>query len=782
MLKNFLKLTWRNLWRHKGFSLINILGLTVGMACAVLVWIWVKDEFSYDRFHENTNELFCVYNISHSPDGEDEFYTVNPIALGPHLEANYPEVLNSTRFFEQPFSLGNGEKHYTVSVVLVDASFFEMFSFPLIEGDPESVLVHPYSIVLSERAAKKYFGDKDPLGKTLLVNNSFDVTVSGIAEDVPANSHIQFDYLMPILVFKEAFKFDMDDWGNFSFRTYIQLAKNVPYRSVEQKISGLIKEHYPESEKTLHLQPLSKIHLHALGGGGQILYIYVISALIGFIMLMACINYMNLSTARSVHRAREIGIRQIVGAKRKDLIIQFLGEAVFISFIAMLASLILVYLLLPYFNKIMGKPLMLSISTDFLLILLATALLTGIVAGSYPSFFLSSLKMMVSIKKKISVRGKESLFRRFLVVVQFGFAIFFIIVTIGMYRQLKYIQTKDLGFNKDNIVCMRMDSELVRKYYPFKNRLLENPYILNVACSNTTPDVRQSSYSGNLVRWEGMAGNSDLTILHWLGVDFGFLGAYQLEMAQGRFFSIDFGTDWDESVVLNETAVKAMGMESPLGKKLYLGDDSAFTIIGVVKDFHFQSLHHKIEPLAMKMGWALSQISIRIAPHHIPETLRFIDNTLKDVIPGQPFDYEFFNARLEQQYKEEQTLESLLKFMAGLSIFISCLGLLGLVAFSLAQRTKEIGIRKVLGCSVPGIAALLSKDMIKWILIANLFAWPVSYYALNKWMHNFYYRSRVDLWIFIVSGAITLTLAMLTICYKSIKAATTNPVDSLRNE
>ena len=347
---------------------------------------------------------------------------------------------------------------------------------------------------------------------------------------------------------------------------------------------------------------------------------------------------------------------------------------------------------------------------------------------------------------------------------------------------MNYIQKKDLGYNKDNIVCIRMDTELAQKYYPFKNRLLENPNILNVACSNTTPDVRQSSYSGNLVRWEGMEGNSNLFILHWLGVDFGFREAYQLNMAQGRFFSVEFGTDWDESIVLNETAVKAMGMESPVGKKLYLGDDLVFTIIGIVKDFHFRSLHHEIEPLAMKMGWAFSQISIRIAPHNVPETLRFIDNTIKDVIPGQSFDYEFFHARLDLLYKEEQTLESLLNFTAVLSVFISCLGLLGLVAFTLAQRTKEIGIRKVLGCSVPGIAFLLSKDILKWILAANLLAWPVSYYALSRWMHNFPYRSRMDFWIFVMAGAMTLIIAMATIGYKSIKAATANPVDSLRYE
>lgn len=782
MLKNFVKLTLRNLWRHKGISLINILGLAAGMACAVLVWVWVQDELSYDRFHENANKLFRVYNISHGSDGADKFFTVNPIALGPHLEANYPEVLNSTRLFEQPFRLGDGEKHYTESVALVDTSFFEMFSFPLIKGSPESVLVHPYSIVLSEKAAKKHFGEGDPMGKTLRVNNSFDVTVAGVAEDVPVNSHLQFDYLMPFLLFKEAFKLDMSNWGNFSFRTYVHLAKNVPYRSVEQKITGLIREHYPESEKTLHLQPLSKIHLHALGGGGLIMYIYIISALTGFVLLMACINYMSLSTALSVQRAREIGIRQVVGANRKNLIQQFLSEAVFISFIAIGISLALVCLLLPYFSKILGKPLTLSVSVEFLLISIGIALLAGVVAGSYPAFVLSSLKMTYSIKKMIFVGGRGSWFRRFLVVMQFSFAIFFIVVTIGVYKQMSYMRKKDLGYNKDNIVCIRMDTGLARKYYPFKNRLLENPNILNVACSNTTPDVKQSSYSGNLVRWEGREGNSNLTILHWLGVDFGFREAYQLEMVQGRFFSVDFKTDWDESVVLNETAVKAMGEESPVGKKLYLGDDSAFTIIGVVKDFHFRSLHHKIEPLAMKMGWALSQISIRIAPHNVPETLRFINDTLKDVIPGQSFDYEFFNARLEQQYKEEQTLESLLRFMAVLSVFISCLGLLGLVAFTLAQRTKEIGIRKVLGCSIPGIAFLLSKDMIKWILTANLLAWPVSYYALNRWMHNFSYRPQMNLWIFVVSGAMTLIVAILTISYQSIKAALANPIDSLRYE
>lgn len=413
MLINFVKLTWRNLYRHKGFSLINILGLAVGMACAVLVWVWVQDEFSYDRFHENANELFRVYNISHSPDGAERFFTVNPIALGPHLEANYPEVLKSTRLFEQPFRLGDGERRYTVSVALVDASFLEMFSFPLIKGDPKSALVHPYSIVLSERAAKRHFGDDDPVGKTLQVNNSFDVTVTGVAEDVPANSHLQFDYLMPILVFKEAFKFDMDDWGNFSFRTYVQLAKNVPYRNVEHKIAGLMKVHYPESIKTLHLQPISKIHLHALGGGGLITYIYIISALVGFVLFMACINYMNLSAVRSVQRAREIGIRQVVGANRKDLIKQFLGEAVFISFIAIGISLTLVYLLLPYFSTILGKPLTLSFSIDFLLISFCIAFLTGVVAGSYPAFVLSSLKMTFNIKKMVSVEGRGSWFRHF---------------------------------------------------------------------------------------------------------------------------------------------------------------------------------------------------------------------------------------------------------------------------------------------------------------------------------------------------------------------------------
>lgn len=779
MIKNYTKITFRNLKKHKFYSFINITGLAIGIACCLIIFLWTQNELGYDRFHENAGELYRI--AQESPQGGKVFhFAATPSGLGPFLKEQYPEIIHSARHTPTRWDIGRKEIHFRERVALVDESFLQMFSFPLLEGTPQAALEDPYSIVISEEMKKKYFAGEDPLGKTLRVGERLDLNVTGVIQDIPKDSHLRFDCLVPFMLLGE-FDFNMKDWENNNYWTYIQLTENASSQEVEAKISGIIQKHVPRSSSVLHLQPVVRIHLYALGGGGLITYIYIFSGMAVFILLIACINYMNLSTARSANRAREVGIRQVVGANRTQLIKQFMGESILYAFIALIIGLIILHLVLPTFSQLAEKPLRMDYSVSIILVLIGLTLFTGILAGVYPAFVLSSFQAIRALKGALKSRGGNALFRRILVVTQFSLSIFLIIGTLFVFRQINFMMNMELGYHKENILLVPMRSQLTRNYQVFKTKLQENPNIISMTRANTTPDIKQSSIADYDITWDGREEGDNFPGINIMGVDADYLRTFQIEMAEGRFFSEQLQTDSTDSWVINEAAAAAMGLESPLGKGVYWSDNKG-KIIGVIKDFHFSSLHEEIEPLLMRMDWGLDNICIRIRPDNISGTIAFIKNTLKDLLPSYAFEYEFLDNRIENLYLAEQRMEKILIFSTIIATFISCLGLLGLASFTAEQRTKEIGIRKVLGSTVAGVVFLLSKEFIKWVLLANLIAWPAAYFAVHNWLQNFAFRTNIGWEIFLLSGSMALVISLFTVCYQSIKAAVANPVDSLRYE
>jgi len=779
MIKNYTKITFRNLKKNKFYSFINITGLAIGIASCLIIFLWVQNELSYDRFHENAGKLYRIFQ--ESPQGDRIFrFMSTPSGLGPLLKEQYPEIVHTARHTPTRWDIGREEIYFRESVALVDDSFLKMFSFPLLEGTPQAALEDPYSIVISEEMREKYFSGEDPLGQTLSVEGSLDLKVTGVLQDIPKDSHLPFDCLVPFKLLGE-FGYDMKDWGNNNYWTYVQLTENASAQEVEAKISGIIQEHVPRSSSILHLQPVVRIHLYNPGGGGLITYIYIFSGMAVFILLIACINYMNLSTARSTKRAREVGIRQVVGANRIQLIKQFMGESVFYAFIALIIGLAIVHLLLPLLSQLAGKPLSMDYSISMILVLIGLTLFTGLLAGIYPAFILSSFQAISALKGVFKSRGGRALFRRVLVVTQFSLSIFLIIGTLFVFRQMDFMMNRELGYNKENIVCVPMRGQLYRNYQVFKTRLLENPSIISMAQANTTPDIKQSSIADYDITWDGREEGDNFPGINIMGVDADYLKTLKMEMAEGRFFSEQIQTDSTDSWVINEAAAEAMGLKSPLGIGVYWSEYKG-KIIGVIKDFHFSSLHEEIEPLLMRMNLWMDNILVRIRSDNIPATIGFMQKTLKDLFPHYTFEYEFLDARIENLYRTEQRMEKILTLSTIIAIFISCLGLLGLASFTAEQRTKEIGIRKVLGSTVAGVVFLLSKEFIKWVFLANLIAWPVAYFAVHSWLENFAFRTRIGWEIFLLSGCLALVISLLTVCYQSVKAALANPVDSLRYE
>lgn len=779
MIKNYMKISLRNFKKFKFYSFINITGLAIAIACCLIIFLWVKGENDYDRFHEFAQDLYRV--VQESPQGGQIFHIeVTPSGLGPYLEDQYPEIQHSARYAPRRWSIGRENNYFTENIALVDESFLDMFSFPLIEGSLQTALEDPHSIIISERMKEKYFSGEDPLGKILRIWESVDFTVSGVIRDIPENTHMLFDCLVPFKLFGE-YGTNMNDWGNNNYTTYIQLGKSISFQEVETKISGTIKEFVPRASSSLYLQPVVDIHLHALGGGGLIIYLYIFSGMAVFILLIACINYTNLSTARSANRTREVGIRQVVGANRTQIFKQFMGESILFSYFALIIGLFLIHLLIPTFSRLAGKPLTMFYSLSLILVLFGLALITGVLSGVYPALVLSSFQTIRVLKGARKYKGGSVVFRRILVVTQFSLSIFLIIGTLFVFRQMDFMMKKDLGYNKENIICLPMNGQLAGNYDTFKAELLKNSSIINLARANTTPDIKQSSIAGYDFSWDGRQEGDSFSVINVMGVDADYQKTFNMEMAEGRFFSEKFQTDISDSCVINETAAVAMGLESPLGKRIYW-DDFKGKIIGVIKDFHFSSLHEEIEPLMMRIGWALDNICIRVQSDNIPGTLAFIEKTQIDLLPNDTFEYEFLDTRLGNRYAAEQRMEKILIFSTIFAIFISCLGLLGLASFTAEQRTKEIGIRKILGSSVAEIMLLLSKEFIKWVLLANLIAWPVAYLAVKNWLQNFASRTDIQLEIFLISGSLALVISLFTVCYQSIKAALANPVDSLRYE
>jgi putative ABC transport system permease protein len=776
MFRNYLKLALRNIKRHKGYALINIASLAVGIACCILILLWVQGELSFDRFHKNAKE---IYRVAVTNEQGDFHGYAQPSALASYLEKEYPEITHAASVsLQHQRKLGISQTGFFCSGQLVDPCFFEIFTFPLFKGDPKTALNSPSSLVITEELARKIFGDSDPIGKVVKYEDRADLMVTGALKNIPKNSHLQFEFLRP-------YPNQMKLWNVKSVHTYVLLQKNIPYQEVSKKIANVMNLHNPSWKNILYLQPMTKSHLFNLDSawfGEQkiIIYIYLFSAMAIIILLIACINFMNLATARSEARFKEIGIKKVVGASRAHLIRQFLSESSLLSLISLGLAVLLVQGLLPTVNSMLGLQLELRWSGSIFLSLAAIALMTGLLAGSYPAFFLSSFHPVRVLKGSVGSAGTRSLLlRRILVVTQFSLSIVFIISALVILSQLKYIKNKDLGFDKENIVIVQARGELLQQSPTIKSELLQNPSITSIAFSINRLDRWESS-SG--VEWSGRASevNFDMGI-NW--VDYDFLKTFGLEMAEGRFFSREFSTDKSGACVVNEAAIKAMHMKDPIGQKISaFGGELKGTIVGVIKDYHTETLHKEIRPFAIFLREAGEYMCARIKGNNISGTLDFMKNKIREFVPNDPFQFSFLDEEFGKLYKADQLTGRLVTYLTVLAIFVSCLGLFGLATFTVEKRIKEIGVRKVLGASVSGIVLLLSKEFLKLVLMANLIAWPIAYYFMSRWLQNFAYRTSIGIGIFIISGLLALAIALLTVSYQSIKAALANPVDSLRYE
>jgi putative ABC transport system permease protein len=783
MFRNYFKVALRNIQRHKAFSFINITGLAIGMACCILIMLWVQDELSFDKFHESRDTLYRL--IIQSPDATGDLGgSTIPYALAPILKSEYPEIANFTRYQDLSWLLNSSftykeKKFYEPNFFLADPTFFEMFSFSFIKGDPATALQDIYSIVLTEDTANKYFGTEDPVGKVLRINNVADLKVTGVVQNLPHNTHMQFDLISPIQILGEE-KIKSWAWESYS---YIQLQPNTNAEEFREKIAGALTKHSPQTwiKSKVNFQPVKKIHLHQ--GRGDIRLVYIFSSVAFFILLIACINFMNLSTARSAKRAKEVGLRKIVGAHKPQLIRQFFNESLLLAFIALVMALILVRVVLGAFNNLTSKPLALDIIANPALFvgLVVLTILVGIIAGSYPALFLSAFQPVRVLKSGFSGRSGGSLFRKILVIFQFSISVVLIIGSIIVFQQLYYIQNRDLGWDRENIIAMPINNELKQQFRSLKTELEGNPNILSVTAASSIP-----THIGNTnpILWEGKE-TSEPASIKFVVTEHDYVKTFDMEILQGRDFSRDYETDMN-NFIINQEAVELMKLESPLGKQIqFMGVTGE--IIGVVKDFHFRHVKYEIIPLILTIhprnyDYFHKFVFVKLRPTEIPQSIEYVRTVCAKYSPHFPFKYRFVDDDYNNMYIYERYVARISNTFTFLAIFIACLGLFGLASFMAEQRTKEIGVRKVLGASVPGIIVLLTKEFSKWVIIANVIAWPIAYFAMSKWLNNYSYRVPIFWWIFIVAGVAALAIASLTVSYQAVKAARANPVDSLRYE
>ncbi len=781
MLRNYIKITLRNIRRHKAFSFINIAGLAIGIACCLLLLLWVQDELSYDRFHSNADSIYRLIEKVQSNEGESHTFT-HPAPHGPTAQSKAPEIVDYVRIYSSNTLIQFEENGFTLRGAVTDPTFYEVFTFPLISSTSRSVLSSPKSVVLSEKTAGLLFGNQDPLGKTVSIAGLGEVLVTGVMQDIPANSHFTFDYAVPMSLYEQA-GYQMDNWGDSRFFTYVQLSAGASASGVADKIKHLDRERWPDSNSEFSLQPLGRIRLFQPdGSAGAIAYVYIFSAVAALILLIACINFMNLATARSVKRSREIGLRKVVGAQRLQIISQLLGESLLFTLISLTLALAIVWTMLPAFNTLAAKTLSFNPLTNLniFLGLLGITLLTGLLAGSYPAFFLSSFRP-ARVLKSLHTPGAKSgapLLRKAMVTLQFTLSIGLIIGTTIIYKQIRYMKYKDLGITKDNILCAKVN-DLAEDFESIKSELASNPNILKVTAT-FAPPAYASLGTRQLDAWEGKKPGERFDMDLLFG-DFDYLDTFDMEIVAGRAFSREFSTDAGQAFIVNEAAVKAMGFQDPIGKTMAWNNKSG-PIIGVVKNFHLSSLHQEIKPLGiMVLPW-YNYLCFRLHPQNIAGTMDFIKSTVQKFRPNQEITYTFMDEWIDARYRAEERMGKIIQYFTVLAIAISCLGLLGLTSFTAEQRTKEIGIRKVLGSTVSRIVLLLSADFLKWVIAGNLIAWPLAYLLMKNWLQNFAYRASIDAWIFVLAGAGALTIAMLAVSYQSVRAALANPIDSLKYE
>ena len=809
MLKNYLKIAWRSLAKNKVLSFINIAGLAIGLSCFTLIALYVVDELSYDRYHEKADRIYRV-DADILFGGTELKLATSSDPMGATLKKDYPQVEQYVRLYtsDGPKRIKKGDVFITeYNVANADSTLFDVFTLPVVNGDINTALDEPNTVVLTESMAQKYFGSLDVVGKMLETteNGSTLYKITAVIKDMPEHSHFVADFF-----------FSMDnvsyEWGNYlsqNFQTYIVLQKGTDPKKFEANFSQVILKYIlPQAKQLMQinsieefekagnklqysLMPLTSIHLRSnreseLAVNSNIAYIYIFSAVAIFILLIACINFMNLSTARSSNRAKEVGIRKVLGTERKDLIRQFLAESIMTAIIALGASLMVTWLILPYFNSISGKTLSLQdlLNNSLLPFFLLLPLLVGLIAGSYPAFFLSAFKPISVLKGKISSGVKRSYLRSSLVVFQFTTSIILIIGTIVVYQQLSYIQQKKLGFNKDQVLIINGTGVLREKSGPFMNEVLKLKGVMSGTFSGYLPVSNTSRSSSTFSKESVLSSKTGFNMQVWT-IDDQYINTLGMEMTKGRNFSKDFPSD-SSAVIINETTARLLEYDDPIGKTLYHdqgnGTRAAYNIVGVVKNFHFESLRENIEPLCLLYGRSRWLTSFKVNTADIRGLVKNIESKWKELVPSMPFSYRFLDDAFNNMYQAERRVGKIALSFAVLAIFIACLGLFGLATYIAEQRTKEIGVRKVLGASVSNIVSMLSKDFLKLVLISAIIAFPLAWWAMNKWLQDFAYRVNIGWWIFIAAGFIALLIAVITVSTQAIRAAIANPVKSLRTE
>jgi putative ABC transport system permease protein len=811
MIRNYIKIGYRNLVKFKLYSFINIFGLAIGLTCFILISLFVMDELGYDKFNLNADRIYRI-NADIKFGGAEQQLAVSSDPFGAALKKDFDEVEQYTRIYAN-----NSRRFIKKGTAFIaeenclhaDSTFFEIFSLKLLQGNYNTALISPNTLVISESTARKYFGNTNVIGKSLLVgiNNQVSYTVTGVFGDMPQNSHFHANM---IFSFKNINDYSFGTYLSHNFYTYIKLREGVNYKEFEKKLSIIVEKYVLPQAQTfmdvknvkdfekagnyLHysLIPLTDIHLksdrlYELDTNGNIQYVYIFSAVAFFLLLIACINFMNLSTARSTNRAKEVGVRKVLGTQRNNLILQFMTESVLTSYLSFIFSLVFVFLLLPFFNEISGK--LFSINSlfqnNYLIFLVLLPLVVGIVAGYYPSFYLSSYRPIEVLKSKLNSNFKSSFFRNSLVTFQFAISLILVISTFVVYQQLNYIQQKNLGFSKNQVLVVNGTASLGDKSKVFEEEVKNITGIRSATFAGFLPVANSSRSDMTFSTESTFTPENGFNMQAW-SIDENYIHTLEMKLATGRNFSKEFSTD-SSAVILNERAIAMIGFKDPIGKKLYSRGDTPndvtmYTIVGVVKDFNYSSLKENIGPLCFRLGNEKWATAFKIETNDIQKMVKQVEAKWKILAPEMPFNYHFMSDSFDDMYQGEMRIGKIALIFAILTILLACLGLFGLITYMAEQRIKEIGIRKVLGASIWSVIQLLAKDFLKLVCLSFIIAAPLAYYAMHLWLNDFVYRINISIWIFIFSGLIALSLAIITVSYQAIKAALMNPVKSLKTE
>ncbi len=799
MFQNYIKVTFRNLINHKLFSIINISGLAIGIACCAAILQYIRFETSFDKYHKNAENIYRVYEENNNESVVK--YTANTFApVAPALEIDFPQIESVVRIFpfEVTVSKNDQVKFQENKFFFVDSTMFNVFDYEFIWGDENNALQNPYSIILTESSAIKYFGNQNPVGQILHVEGEYDFAVAAVIKDVPENSHFTFDMLASISSMRDFMSWALKSWHYPPVYTYALMPENYDISQIEQSLEGFVTKHIGYKEaREIHLQPMTDIHLYSdmeneIGTNSSIEYIYLLTGIALFILLIACVNFMNLTTARSEKRAKEIGLRKVIGAKRKSIMMQFFGEAMFYSFAALFTAVLLIEIIKKPFNEIVGRNIRFDYINDIPLTagFIILALLVGMISGSYPALFFSGFSPIDTLKSNTPLRSTKgpALFRKFLVGFQFVTSFILIMASFVISNQIDFIKNKKLGFNSEQTIIIPVKDEVIQQNIKtVQESLLFNSAIMGVTAASSIPGIdREIVFPINA---EGMKKDEEVSFKTII-TDENFINTLKIKIADGRNFDKTFSTDKDEGFIINETAAKELGWENPVGKKLTMKHvierkNKSGKIVGVVKDFHWRSMHFKIDPLILQianLNYFYDYLAVKVAPNKIEEALSILESKWNEVVPHRVFQYSFLDEKFAQLFKSEQKLFKVFVYASGIALFIACLGLFGLMSFITQQRSKEIGIRKVLGASTSNIAILLSFDFMKPLLAASLFGLPVSYLFLNNWLNDFAYRTNISVSVIIFSLLLLFLVAVVSVGYQAFKAALDNPVNSIRSK